>query len=220
MLRRQRQHLAIADAIERLDKTAAATRPSEIANHLLQAGAGADAERTLGYLERTADRAMDAAAFEEALRAIDDALSLVGDDDEGRRGKLLERKGWTVRALGEFEACIAIWEEVLPIYQRIGEVDAAAKLCWEMGYQLIWLNRFADGFATYARVSSCSANIGVRPGPRSSVPPVPCWGSAARTKRPKRSSRTRLPSPRSSANTAALGRIASDTRCRTGRTPA
>src|SRR5207253_2836623 len=148
LLRRQRLHLTIADAIERTDKAAAATRPSEIANHLLQAGAGADSERTLAYLERTADRAMDGAAFEEALRAIDDALSLVGSDDEGRRGKLLERKGWTVRALGHFEECIAIWNEVLPIYERIGEVEVAARLCWEMGYQFIWLNRFAEAFAS------------------------------------------------------------------------
>ena len=151
LLRRQRLHLAIADAIERTDKTAAANRPSEIAQHLLQAGVGADPERTLGYLERTADRAMDAAAYEEALRAIDDALSLVDDDDEGRRGKLLERKGWTVRALGNFEECITIWEDVLPIYQRIGEVEVAAGLCWEMGNQFLWLNRFADAFAVYAR---------------------------------------------------------------------
>jgi tetratricopeptide (TPR) repeat protein len=151
LLRRQRLHLAIADAIERTDKTAAATRPSEIANHLLQAGAGADAERTLGYLERTADRAMDAAAFEEALRAIDDALSLVDDDDRGRRAKLLERKGWTVRALGDFEECIAIWNDVLPIYEQMGEVDAAAWLCWETGYQFTWLSRFAEAFAAYAR---------------------------------------------------------------------
>lgn len=150
LLRRQRLHLTIADAIERTDKTAAAMRPSEIANHLLQAGAGADSERTLAYLERTADRAMDAAAFEEALRAIDDALSLV-DDDEGRRAKLLERKGWTVRALGDFEGCIAIWNDVLPVYQRIGEVETAARLCWETGYQFIWLDRFADAFAAYSR---------------------------------------------------------------------
>ena len=151
LLRRQRLHLAIADAIERTDKTAVANRPSEIAQHLLQAGVGADPERTLGYLERTADRAMDAAAYEEALRAIDDALSLVDNENEGRRGKLLERKGWTVRALGNFEECITIWEDVLPIYQRIGEVEVAAGLCWEMGYQFLWLNRFADAFAVYAR---------------------------------------------------------------------
>jgi len=151
LLRRQRMHLSVADAIERTDETAAVTRPSELAQHLLQAGAGAETQRTLGYLERTADRAMEAAAFEEVLRAIDDALSLVDQDDTGRRGRLLERKGWAVRALGRFEECLAIWDDVLPMYQQVGDVDRAAKLCWEMGYQLIWLGRFADAFASYAR---------------------------------------------------------------------
>jgi tetratricopeptide (TPR) repeat protein len=150
LLRRQRLHLAIADAIEHADRTAPERRPSEIAHHLLLAGAGAQPERTLTYLERTADRAMDAAAFEEALRAIDDALALVAEDEIGRIGSLLERKGWTVRALGRFEECIGIWERVIPIYQRAGNLDTAAHLCWEMGYQLIWLNRFAEAFAKYA----------------------------------------------------------------------
>ena len=62
------------------------------------------------------------------------------------------------RALGDFDACIAIWEDVLPVYQRIGEVDVAAKLCWEMGYQLIWLNRFSEAFAAYARTMGISCN--------------------------------------------------------------
>lgn len=151
LLRRQRLHLSVANAIERTDETAAETRPSELANHLLQAGAAAEGERTLGYLERTADRALEAAAFEESLRAIDDALSLVDEDDTGRKGRLLDRKGWAVRALGRFEESIAIWEDVVPMYQQVGEVDGAAKLCWEMGYQLLWLGRFADAFGTYAR---------------------------------------------------------------------
>jgi class 3 adenylate cyclase/tetratricopeptide (TPR) repeat protein len=151
LLRRQRLHLSVANAIERTDETAAATRPSELAQHLLQAGAGAETERTLGYLERTADRAMEAAAFEEALRAIDYALSLVDEGDTGRSGGLLERKGWAVRALGRFKECIAIWEDVLSMYQQVGDLDSAAKLCWEMGYQLIWLGRFADASAIYAR---------------------------------------------------------------------
>jgi class 3 adenylate cyclase/tetratricopeptide (TPR) repeat protein len=151
LLRRQRLHLSVADAMEQTGRAGPDTPPSEIAHHLLQAGAGATPERTLGYLERAADRAMEAAAYEEALRAIDDALSLVDVDDLGRRGKLLERKGWAVRALGDFEECLAIWEDVLPLYQQTGEVETAAQLCWEMGYQLIWLNRFADVFAIYGR---------------------------------------------------------------------
>ena len=151
LLRRQRLHLAIADAIERTDRTAASARPSEIAHHLLLAGAGVDPERTLGYLERTADRALEAAAFEEALRALDDAIVLAGDGDAARRAKLLERKGHAVRALGRFEECLTIWDEVVTVDAAVGETDTAALLCWEMGSLYVWLDRFPEAFATYAR---------------------------------------------------------------------
>ena len=126
-------------------------RPSEIAHHLLQAGAAADTERTLDYLESTADRAMESAAFEEALKSIDDALTVVDEADSARRVQLLEKKGWAVRALGRFEECIEIWDEVVDIYARLGETEAAGKLLWEMGYQLLWLTRFPDAYARYAQ---------------------------------------------------------------------
>jgi class 3 adenylate cyclase/tetratricopeptide (TPR) repeat protein len=151
LLRRQRLHLAIAEAIERTDKSAARTRPSEIAHHLLEAGAGAETERTLGYLERAAERAAEAAAFEDALRAIDDALALVDQEDKARFGMLLERKGWTLRALGQFEECLTIWDEVLPIYGAVDKSETAANLCFEIGYMYIWLSRFAEAFASYER---------------------------------------------------------------------
>src|SRR5262249_1293669 len=32
-----------------------------------------------------------------------------------------------------------------------GEVETAALLCWEMGSLYVWLDRFPDAFATYAR---------------------------------------------------------------------
>ncbi len=87
LLRRQRLHLAIADAMERTDPTASQTRPSEIAHHLLQAGAGASPERTLRFLELTAERALDAAAFEEAFA-------------RGRRRAVTRRRG-RARTAGE-----------------------------------------------------------------------------------------------------------------------
>ena len=151
VLRRQRLHLAAADAIERTDRRARRDRPSEIAQHLLQAGAAADPERTIDYLERTAERALDAAAFEEALRAIEDAIALVDEDAELRRAKLLERRGSALRALGRFDESIAIWNDVIEIYAREGLATDAADLCWGVGYQLAWLNRFEEAFAAYAR---------------------------------------------------------------------
>jgi tetratricopeptide (TPR) repeat protein len=151
LLRRQRLHLAVADAIERTDKRARQERPSEIANHLMQAGAAADIGRTLEYLELTAHRAFESAAFEEAIRATDDALSVVDPDDRLRAARLKELQGWAVRALGRFEECIAIWDDVVSVYTDTGLTEQAATLCWEMGYQLIWLTRFDAAFASYER---------------------------------------------------------------------
>jgi class 3 adenylate cyclase/tetratricopeptide (TPR) repeat protein len=151
LLRRQRLHLAVADAMERLYPDAPQTRPSELAHHLLQAGAAADPARTLAYLEATADRAVASAAFEDALRAIGDALTLVSPDDERRRTHLRMRQGLAVRALGRYDECLAIWDEVVDALVRLGDREEAATLTWSMGYQLIWLNRFDEAFLTYDR---------------------------------------------------------------------
>jgi class 3 adenylate cyclase/tetratricopeptide (TPR) repeat protein len=159
LLRRQRLHLTVANAIERTDKRARTERPSEIAHHLLQAGAAAEPERTLEYLELTAERAMGAAAFEEALRALEDALSVVEDEDTLRRGRLLEQKGWAVRALGDFDGSVAIFDEASAIYVALGEVDRAASLLYEIGYLMVWLNRFEDAFARYAQGAAMIGDV-------------------------------------------------------------
>ena len=151
LLRRQRLHLSVANAIERTDKHAREIRPSEIANHLLQAGAAAEPERTLMYLELTADRAIAAAAYEEALKAIEDALSVVGDDDEARRAELRERLGWASRGLGRYEDCLQIWDEVVDVYAGLGKVDEAVLLLREMSYQALWLGRFDQVFSANHR---------------------------------------------------------------------
>jgi tetratricopeptide (TPR) repeat protein len=151
VLRRQRLHLAVADAIERVDPRARDDRPSEIAAHLLQAGAAADRRRTAEYLERAADRAADAAAFEEMLRAVDDAIALVGPDDALRLARLQERRGLATRALGRFDECVRIWDAVIQGYADAGLTEEAASLCAEAGYLLVWLNRFEEAFLYYAR---------------------------------------------------------------------
>jgi class 3 adenylate cyclase/tetratricopeptide (TPR) repeat protein len=149
LLRRQRLHLTVANAIESTDKRAREERPSEIAHHLLQAGASAEPERTLEYLELSVDRAMEAAAYEEALRAVDDALTLV--TDPARRAALEERRGWALRALGRFEDCLEIWDRVVDAYRDLGDLDKATSLCREMSYQYLWLGRFDDVLAVNQR---------------------------------------------------------------------
>ena len=151
VVRRQRLHLAVADAIEAMDARARHERPSEIAGHLLQAGAAADPVRTAELLQLATDRAFDAAAFEEALRSIDYAIDTMDPGDRIGLARLRERRGWAVRALGDFEQSIAIWDGVITELAGEGLLEDAGELCYESAYQLIWLNRVADSFAAGSR---------------------------------------------------------------------
>ena len=82
--RRQRLHLRVADAIE----TAAASpeaQASDIAYHLQQAGSTADQAKTVRFLTLAGDQALEAGAFDEALRQFDGALSMQVEDDQRHR---------------------------------------------------------------------------------------------------------------------------------------
>lgn len=71
--RRQRLHLHLADALEKLHGADAERFAPGIAHHLYQAGGMASGERTVGWLRRAAERALEALAFEDALRDLDQA---------------------------------------------------------------------------------------------------------------------------------------------------
>ncbi len=103
--RRQRLHLRVADAFETLHGADPARMASEIAHHLYQAGAAAPSERTLRWLERAVSRAIDALAFEEALRSLDRARTLPASRD--RAGPLALLRARALRGLGRVDDAIA-----------------------------------------------------------------------------------------------------------------
>ena len=74
--RRQRLHLKIADAVERLRAASLDSHASVLAHHLYQAGAAADAQRTARLLALAGRRALAAGAFEEALETCDHLIGL------------------------------------------------------------------------------------------------------------------------------------------------
>ncbi len=87
--RRQRLHLRIADAIESSQAGAVEKNASEIGHHLYQAGSAADHSRTAQHLSIAGKRAIDALAFEDALRLLDLADSVLEDEGEPlQRAKL------------------------------------------------------------------------------------------------------------------------------------
>src|SRR5205085_1238473 len=133
VLRRQRLHLAVADALERLDPNAVSERAQELADHLLKAGAAADPKRLMTMLTVAAERAISGAAFESALRLLDDALALVDAADDEHTGSLLEMRGRAQRALGRLGESVSTWHQAVEVYLRSGVLAAAARLSWDIG---------------------------------------------------------------------------------------
>lgn len=74
--RRQRLHLKIADALERLRAGSLDSHASVLAHHLYQAGAAADVQRTAKALALAGRRALESGAFEEALETCEQLIGL------------------------------------------------------------------------------------------------------------------------------------------------
>ena len=75
--RRQRLHLAVANAIERLCPTSLEEHAEDLAHHLAQAGTIANADKTAKYLAIAAERAHAKSAFKEAEEGYRQALAML-----------------------------------------------------------------------------------------------------------------------------------------------
>ncbi len=141
--RRQRLHQRIADAIEQTYRNAVEDHASDIAHHLYQAGAAADPDRTVKYLLMAAERAISAAAFEEALRLMDSAISIAAPTGRAE-AELLYRRGSALRSIGRWDEGISEWRRALDLYERSGDSGAIVRVCSEIGTQLDWATRFEE----------------------------------------------------------------------------
>jgi len=142
--RRQRHHARAADALEQVHATELDSHAADIALHLLASGNRADTVRTVGHLARAGDRSQSAAAFEEALRAYQQALELLPAERRRERADLLLKLGLAHRSLRHWDAAVATWDEAITLLEQLGDVEAAAELCWELSEQLIWAYRFVE----------------------------------------------------------------------------
>ncbi len=75
--RRQRLHLRVADAIERVYPNTLEDQANELAHHLVQAGAAADVDRTVRYLSMAAKRTRLQGALTETGALYRQALALL-----------------------------------------------------------------------------------------------------------------------------------------------
>jgi tetratricopeptide (TPR) repeat protein len=75
--RRQRIHLNVAEALERLYPGRLEDCASDLAHHLWQAGKIADPDKTITFLAIAAKRALVQSAYEAAIRDVQNALTLL-----------------------------------------------------------------------------------------------------------------------------------------------
>jgi tetratricopeptide (TPR) repeat protein len=142
--RRQRLHLRVAEAMERVYARALEEHAADLAHHLYQAGTAADPQKTVRYLALAGERAFGAAAFEDALRLYDSALSLQPADERRARADLLYKRGLARRSLGRWEEALTDWREALAAYEELGDVEAVGRVCPEVALQLTWGARWEE----------------------------------------------------------------------------
>lgn len=155
--RRRRLHLRVADTLERLHADSLDTHASEIAHHLTRAGPAADRHRLLTSLTLAGRQAMRTAGYEDALRHFDQAVAMGDAAQPGDRPELFADRALAQRSLGHLEDALPDWDRALADYERLGDVEAAARMCLQASLDLWWLNRdgeavtFAErGLATLA----------------------------------------------------------------------
>jgi tetratricopeptide (TPR) repeat protein len=149
--RRQRRHLRVAEAMERLYAHALEEHATDLAHHFYQAGAAADPEKTVRYLALAGDQAMEAAAFEDALRHYESAFSLLTVDDQRGRADLLFKRGMALRSLGRWEEALADWRGALAACEELGDAETVGRMCHLMSRQLNWAARWAESLETARR---------------------------------------------------------------------
>lgn len=139
--RRQRLHVRVAEAIERVHMRDLEPHVADLAHHLYQAGAAVEPAKAVGYLALAGHRAMESAAFEEALRAYERAVSLQPPEDARGLADLLVKLGFAQRGLGRTVDAAASWRRALDLYAEVDEREAAAQVAWDIAYQISWAGR-------------------------------------------------------------------------------
>ena len=149
--RRQRLHLRVAEAMEKVYADDLSAHAAGIAHHLYQAGAAAEPAKTEEYMVLAGDRAMEVAAFQEALRYFEEAFELGGSREDSERATLLYRIGIAQRSLGLLDQGLTSWRQALSLYEAAGDLASVAAVTPEIGLQLGWAARWPEALEISAR---------------------------------------------------------------------
>jgi tetratricopeptide (TPR) repeat protein len=119
--RRQRLHARVAQVMERVYAPTIDAHASALAHHLYQAGLSVDREKTIHFLSQAATEANKAAAHEEALDHLGNAISLLDDETSARVADLHARRAGALGSLWRNQEAVQEYERALALYNALGE---------------------------------------------------------------------------------------------------
>jgi predicted ATPase len=146
--RREQLHASIAAAIERLYPRALKERAGEIADHLIKAGLFADEQKLVRNLTLAGNNALGAAAFEEARRNFQSALSHRGAVDARQRADLLVSLAMAELGLDQLDAALAHLREVVEIFIKLDDREMAGRGFTRLTGALISASHFQEAIKT------------------------------------------------------------------------
>jgi class 3 adenylate cyclase/tetratricopeptide (TPR) repeat protein len=144
--RRQKMHLQMAEAIERVFAPALKEHAADLAYHLCQAGVAANALVTVYYLALAGDRALETTAFEDALRLYETALSLLPKEQSRILAEILYKRGFAFRSLRRLQDAMDDWNNALELYSQLGDAEAMGRVCAEVSSQLLGSQQWMEAY--------------------------------------------------------------------------
>jgi tetratricopeptide (TPR) repeat protein len=142
--KRQRLHLKISEAMERVYPDQLEDRAADYGYHLYQAGAAVDEHKAVRFLTIAGDQALDGAAWEEALVHFERALSIDEEVDPKQHVQLLLKKGSALRGIGEWSEALRLWEQALPTFEDLGDTAAVVRICEDAGVLRAWNSQLPE----------------------------------------------------------------------------
>ncbi len=161
LARRQRLHLAAADAIERVHATSFPDVAANVVEHLRKGGLTVDRDRMFRSLVTAGEHALEVAANEDALGFFEEALNLA-PEEPGVRASVLRSLGLAQQSLDRWQESLATWKEALPLFAAADDRDGAGRTYSHIVSQLMTTGQLIDSFQI---TTEGLATLGDRPSP-------------------------------------------------------
>ena len=150
LMRRQRAHLRVAEAMGKVSHSNVDRHASDIAQYLFQAGAAADPEKTVRFLTLAGDQSLQSGAFDEALHQFENALLIREEDDPRDSADLRYKKGQALRSLSRGPDAVEEWRVALSDYVSLGDSEGIVRTAYDAAWTSTWIGQMR-GLQDFAR---------------------------------------------------------------------